>query len=88
MVFLLTVTHQISPAKGGWVVDVEVRPGDLMLDKQGDLRTVDRIERVYAPVWTYNLTVMGSHKFFPYGMCVHKGGSGPIRFGANANLKL
>jgi hypothetical protein len=45
---------------------------------------VDRVERAYAPVRTYNLTVAGSHTFFADGVWVHNCG-GPIRFGANAN---
>jgi hypothetical protein len=42
-----------------------------MLDKNGDLRIVDRIERAYAPVRTYNLTVAGSRTFFAGGVWVH-----------------
>jgi hypothetical protein len=32
---------------------------------------VDRVERAYAPVRTYNLTVAGSHTFFADGVWVH-----------------
>ncbi len=45
-----------------------------MLDKQGDLRIVDRVERAYAPERTYNFTVAGSHTFFADGVWVHNCG--------------
>jgi hypothetical protein len=67
----LTAAHEVFTAAGGWGLAEDVRPGDVMLDKQGDLRIVDRVERAYAPVRTYNLTVAGSHTFFADGVWVH-----------------
>ncbi len=67
----LTAAHEVFTATGGWGLAEDVRPGDVMLDKQGDLRIVDRVERAYAPVRTYNLTVAGSHTFFADGVWVH-----------------
>lgn len=80
----LTAAHEVFTATGGWGLAEDVRTGDVMLDKQGELRVVDRVVRAFAPVRTYNLTVAGSHTFFADGILVHNC-DGPIRFGANAN---
>jgi hypothetical protein len=76
----LTAAHEVYTATGGWGLAEDVRPGDVMLDKQGDLRIVDRVERAYAPVRTYNLTVAGSHTFFADGVWVHNCGKRPTSY--------
>ncbi len=71
----VTAVHVVF-VNGAWDVAGNIKPGDRLLNKDGEEVVVNTIRKVNGPVWVYNFEVEGYHTYLANDFYVHndKGG--------------